>query len=161
MPEAHLELLDIDPKILDQARERFSAENHCIKFKLGSFFEELPQCDAVLASLSLHHISAMIEKTKVYTNIYSALKPGGLFLCMDVSVCADDRVSAESFDQWANHMGKHGIKEETARRHFAEWKKEEHYHPIHDELIALTKAGFANPECFWRKGPMAIYGALK
>ena len=28
-------------------------------------------------------------------------------------------------------------------------------------VTALAEAGFHKPECFWRKGPMAIYGGLK
>src|ERR1700733_10804202 len=37
MPEAQLELLDIDPKTLDQAALRFGQDNKRIKFSLGSF----------------------------------------------------------------------------------------------------------------------------
>ncbi len=161
LPESRLELLDIDPKILDQARGRFGQKNSKIKFRLGSFFDPLPPSEAIVASLSLHHVSDAKEKLKVYKNIYSSLEPGGLFLNLDASVCADPKVSGVTFERWTEHMVKHGISAEEAHRHLANWREEEHYYPLHEELNALASVGFKNPECFWRREPMAIYGALK
>jgi tRNA (cmo5U34)-methyltransferase len=161
LPEVQVELIDIDPKILDQARGRFAPEHKRIKFTLGSFFEALSSCDAIVASLSLHHVPGMKEKAKVYANIHKALRPGGLFLCLDASVAADSRISEHTFKQWTNHMLSHGITEEAARDHFDTWKKEEYYFSLHEELNSLAQVGFNKPECFWRKGPMVIYGALK
>jgi hypothetical protein len=53
------------------------------------------------------------------------------------------------------------ITREAAQEYFAAWKTEEHYYSLHEEMNSLVEAGFSQPEVFWRKGPMAIYGALK
>lgn len=55
-------------------------------------------------------------------------------------------------------MGKHNISAEEARQHFAAWAQEDRYFSLQEELNALKHAGFQNPECFWRRGPMSIYG---
>ncbi|MFO0611609.1 MAG: class I SAM-dependent methyltransferase [Polyangiaceae bacterium] len=164
MPRASVTLLDVDPKMLDQARVRFqarSADEARVSFALGSFFDPLPAADAIVASLSLHHIQDLAEKARVYRAALDALPAGGLFLVLDASVADEPRLSASAFDRWAEWMGAHGIEEAAARQHFADWAREERYVSIADELQALRAAGFARPECFWRKGPIAAYGGIR
>ncbi|MFO0745858.1 MAG: hypothetical protein U1F43_09315 [Myxococcota bacterium] len=55
-------------------------------------------------------------------------------------------------------MGAHGIDEATARGHFAAWADEDYYRSVHVELGLLAAAGFAEPECFWRRGQNGIVG---
>lgn len=164
LPRVSVTLLDIDPKILDQARERFAGRSEAqgrVTFALGSFLDPLPASEAIVASLSLHHIVELTEKTRVYRAAFEALPSGAPFLVLDATVSDDPRLAAASFDRWAEWMVAQGIDEPTARQHFADWAREERYLPLADELAALREAGFARPECFWRKGPVAVYGALR
>jgi ubiquinone/menaquinone biosynthesis C-methylase UbiE len=164
LPRASVTLLDVDPKILDQARGRFRDQPDTegrVSFVLGSFLDPLPARDAIVASLSLHHITALDDKTRVYRAAFEALPPNGAFLVLDATMSDDPRLAAAGFDRWAEWMIAHGIDEQAARRHFADWAREERYMPLADELRALREAGFARPECFWRKGPVAVYGGVK
>lgn len=115
----------------------------------------------MVASLSLHHISELGEKTRVYRNVFDALAPGGLFLVLDASVSGHPILAESTMDRWARWMGEHGIDDASARRHFADWSKEERYQSLADELHALAAAGFAEPECFFRRGAVAAYGGLR
>lgn len=164
LPRVSVTLLDVDPKILDQARGRFEKQPESaarVTFVRGSFFDPLPASDAIVASLSLHHVQELEDKTRVYRAALDALPTGGLFLVLDATVSDDVRLSASAFDRWAEWMVERGIDAPTARKHFADWAREERYVPIVDELDALREAGFARPECFWRKGPIAAYGGIK
>ena len=144
------------------ARERFASTSAGqLDFVAGNFHDPLPRCDAVVASLSLHHVRELSEKTRVYRNVYDALPAGGLFLLLDASVSAHPTLSSAVMDRWAHWMGEHGIDDATARQHFASWSKEEHYQSLADELQALIAAGFAQPECFFRRGAVAVYGGLR
>ena len=58
-------------------------------------------------------------------------------------------------------MGAHGVTPAQARRHFADWAREDRYFSLYEELGALAHAGFAHPECFWRRGPVAICGGVR
>ena len=40
----------------------------------------------------------------------------------------------------------------------AEWAHEDRYFGLDEELAMLSQAGFARPECFWRRGSQAIIG---
>ena len=160
IPDATVDLIDIDPYMLSQARRRLSCENERVTFMERSFFDLLPKSDAIVASLSLHHIQSIEQKTKTYASIAESLKPGGLFLSLDTTVSYDDKVRRLTFENFAAFMGQHGIGVEAAYQYFAEWATEDHYLPLIDELTCLRQAGFGHPECFWRRGPVAIFGGL-
>lgn len=161
LPEARVILLDVDPTTLGEAKKRLATAGERADFVLGSFLEPLPACDAVVASLSLHHIRDLETKARVYRSIRESLPPGAPFLNLDASVSAEPTISKLTFDRWAASMATHGIAETAARQHFSDWASEEHYFSLADELTALRSAGFTNPEVFWRKGPLAIYGGLR
>jgi len=158
-PQARVELLDIDPQMLAEARKRLGSEERVI-IRQGSFLDLLPKSDAIVASLSLHHIHDLETKVKLYASILHSLKPGGVFLNLDATVSSDTKLKALTFERWASFMSKNGISKEAAHRHFADWAHEDRYFSMHEELAALSRAGFEQPECFWRRGPLSIYGGL-
>lgn len=57
--------------------------------------------------------------------------------------------------------GRTGISDAEARGHFAAWAEEDRYFPLDAELGALREAGFAEVECFWRRGLSAVTCALR
>jgi SAM-dependent methyltransferase len=158
LPAAKLTLVDIDAEILGQARRRLVDASSRVTFREGSFFDPLPAADAIVASLSLHHVHDFEKKTSLYRSIKSSLKPGGIFLCLDAVVSSDTRISTLTFENWIAFMGEAGISPIEAKNHLKAWEKEDRYFPLHQELSGLAIAGFDHPECFWRRGPLAIYG---
>ncbi len=156
LPAARVTLIDVDAEMLTEARRRLDGFGDRVAFQEGSFLDPLPAADAIVASLALHHLHDIELKTRVYRAIHAALTPGGVLLNLDAAISADPRVNALIFDLWAAHMAEHGIAEEEARGHFAAWADEDRYFPLEVELAALRGAGFAEVECFWRRGPSAI-----
>ncbi len=114
----------------------------------------------MVASLSLHPVHDLSQKTELYAAIRRALRPGGVLLNLDAVISEDPRLAALSLASWRAGMGAAGIAEEEAREHLAAWSREDRYYPLHVELGALARAGFAAPECFWRRDPVAVYGGL-
>jgi tRNA (cmo5U34)-methyltransferase len=161
MPEARVTLLDVDTAMLGEARRRLARFGDRVAFHEGSFLDPLPSADAIVASLSLHHVHDLEAKTGVYRAICGALAPGGAFLNIDAAITEDPRLKALVFDGWAAHMGSHGIADAEAREHFAAWADEDRYFPLDVELAALRRAGFAEVECFWRRAGSAICCGLR
>ena len=161
VPTARVRLLDIDPAMLEVAGARTEAYRDRVELHRGAFEDELPACDVVVASLALHHVPARADKTALFARIRAALRPGGVVLIGDAVVDASGPERAEMFAQWAEHMGSHGIAPDEAERLFAQWACEDTYYPLRDELAMLAKAGFTRPECFWKSGPIAVYGAYR
>jgi SAM-dependent methyltransferase len=161
LPESHVTVLDVDRAMLDEARRRLGPFGDRVVFREGSFHDPLPSADAVVASLSLHHVHDLGTKTDLYRAIHAALTPGGVFLNLDAAITEDSRLNALTFDRWAAHMAERGITSAEARGHFASWAKEDRYFPLETELAALRRAGLGEVECFWRRGGTAICCALR
>jgi len=156
LPQARVTLLDVDVEMLAEARRRLQGFGDRVAFREGSFLDPLPTADAIVASLALHHVHDLELKTRVYRAVHAALAPGGVLLNLDAAISKDPRVNALVFERWAVHMAEHEIAEDEARGHFAAWANEDRYFPLDAELAALRNAGFAEVECFWRRGPSAI-----
>ena len=58
-------------------------------------------------------------------------------------------------------MRPHGFRDAEAHQHFANWADEDFYGPLFTEFRLLADAGFSEPECFWREGAAAVFGAIK
>ena len=121
LPQARVTVLDIDAEMLAEARRRLARFGDRVGFREASFLDPLPTVDAVVASLALHHVHDLDQKTEMYRAICAALTPGGAFLNLDAAVSEDPRVNALVFDRLASHLGEHGIADADARAHFAAW----------------------------------------
>jgi tRNA (cmo5U34)-methyltransferase len=161
LPQARVTLLDEDSAMLDEAHRRLAPFGARVEFREASFLDPLPVADAVVASLALHHVRELGAKTDLYGAIHAALTPGGVFLNLDSAITEDPRLNALTFDRWAADMAEHGIMDAKARGYFAAWAGEDRYFPLDDELAALRRAGFAEVDCFWRCGALAICCGLR
>jgi tRNA (cmo5U34)-methyltransferase len=147
---------DIDPEMLSLAQGRLSRFDTRFQVETGSFNDELPAVDAVLAAFALHHIRSLTEKTEVYRRIRQALRPGGVFLNADAT---SGPFWPYLRDEWAAFMAGKGFTLEQAYQNLNDWAEEDMYFSVHEELNAMTRAGFEQPDCFWRRGTVAILGA--
>ena len=150
-----VELVDVDPEMLDQARARLDRFGDRARFREQSFLDPLPACDAVAASLALHHIPDMADKRALYRRIHACLRPGGVFVNADAVMPSDPEGQEAEYAFWAAHMVSRGIPEERAYQHFAEWSEEDTYQPIEQELAAMAATGFT-AGIAWHEGPMAV-----
>lgn len=150
-----VELLDVDAEMLDRARERLQPFGWRARFRERSFLDPLPSCDAVAASLSLHHIATLDEKRALYERIFGALWCGGVLVNADATMPVEPEARDATYRAWADHMVASGIEEADAWRHFDAWAEEDTYLPLEDELAAMAAAGF-EAECTWRHRHMAV-----
>jgi tRNA (cmo5U34)-methyltransferase len=150
-----VEALDVDPEMLTMARERLARYGNRVRFTEASFEGTLPVCDAVAASLSLHHVPTIEAKTDIYASAFASLQPGGVLVNADVTMPTDDAAAAEVYRVWAEHLMKSGIAEGAAWEHFEAWAEEDHYLPLEGEVQALESAGFET-ECVWREAHVVV-----
>ena len=157
LPRIHVIGVDADPEILAAATERLQRPIDTIH---GSFEEvRLPRCDAVVASLALHHVRTPARKRSLYGRCHDALRRGGVLVTADCAPSADARLAAAQQDAWRQHM----LRSYSAREvdeYFAAWSDEDVYMPIETELSLLTRTGFS-PHVAWRRGPFVVIVAMK
>jgi tRNA (cmo5U34)-methyltransferase len=159
--EVRVEIWDTDPAMLEVARERCAAFRDRVHLVERSFAEPLPACDAVVACIALHHVKDLAAKEKIYTNIFQALRPGGIFANADCVMSETTALRAASYDAWAKFMEGQGLSTAEVQRQFAEWAKEDYYPPLATELRLLAAAGFMEPDCFWRIAPFTVFGGVR
>lgn len=150
-----VELLDVDTEMLEHARVRLESFEGRVRVREQSFLEPLPACDAMAASLSLHHIPTMAAKRALYRRVYEALAGGGVFVNADATMPAEADARDALYRGWVDHMVASGISEADAWRHLDEWAEEDTYFPLEREMAAMTDVGFET-ECVWREGPMVV-----
>ncbi len=155
-PQATVEVRDIDRAMLAQAQARLQRFANRVELVAGSFEDPLPPADAVLSAFALHHIPDLRKKAAVYGRIRSAIRAGGVFLNAD-AVSGPFWPSLR--EEWAAFMASEGFTLEQAYQNLDDWSEEDTYFSVHAELGAMVEGGFAHPECFWRRGPVAILGA--
>lgn len=152
---AVVELVDVDGEMLGRAEARLRRFGGRARLCRQSFDDPLPGCDAVAASLALHHVADMDAKTALFARIAQALHPGGVFVNADVTMPGADPGRASDFAAWAAHLVACGISEARAYQHFDEWSDEDTYFPLEVELRAMREAGF-DAECVWRQTPSTV-----
>lgn len=157
-PATSVVVRDIDRHMLEAASARLSRFGNRVELEVGSFADSLPPSNAVLAAFALHHVPTLKEKAEVYRRIREALPPGGVFLNTDA-------VSGPFWpwlrDRWAEFMAQQGFSLDQAYQNLTDWAAEDTYFSVSEELCAMEQAGFERPECFWRRGPIAVLGACQ
>lgn len=155
-----VELLDIDPEMLERARGRVERFGARAVPTLRSFDEPFGLCDAFSASLSLHHIPTIAGKTRLFERIFAALTPGGVFVNADATMPHDENEREALYSAWADHQVAHGIERDEAYSNFHSWSEEDTYMPLATELEALEAVGF-QAKRVWNEGPIGVVVARK
>lgn len=160
LPGAFVTAIDEDAGILDMARQRLSALGAMASFVQCSFLDTaLPTCNAVVASLALHHVRTTDRKLQLYRDCRAALAAGGLLVSADCYPSADAALAALERDAWRAHM-RRTYSEEEIDGYFAAWAQEDVYIPLARELELLYDSGFT-PEVAWRQGTFAVIVARR
>ena len=161
LPAVRVQLVDTDPNMLEAAAVRCQEHDGRFELRRALFQDELPRCNAVVATLALHHVPDHDDKRDLYAAIRAALEPGGLVVVGDMLIHPHGPERRGMLRDWYAHMAEHGITEEEADGHFAQWAAEDHYVALVEELQLIGAAGFPNPDCFWRDGGLAVYGGFR
>jgi tRNA (cmo5U34)-methyltransferase len=160
-PTTRVKLVDIDPAMLEAAGARVGRYGERAELVKATFEKALAPCDAVVASLALHHVAELAKKRALYKRIHDALRPGGVLLVADITVHDDGKERDRMYDAWSTWMTTHGIARTDAEALFVKWAKEDCYHSLATELALLGEAGFERPECFWKLGPSTVFGGYR
>lgn len=150
--------IDEDAAILEMARGRLAQAGAVASFLQCSFLDAtLPRCDAVVASLALHHVRTSDRKEQLYRQCRAALAPGGLLITADCCPSDDPRLAELDREAWRAHLQR-SYSEADTEEYFAAWAREDVYFPLAQELEMLRAAGFA-PDVTWRMSPFAVIAA--
>ncbi len=160
-PNARLTCLDLAPNMLAIAMTKLAGfdgvdyiEADAAKYKFGKKF------DAIVSSLTLHHLETDKDKHAFHVKAFKALKKGGLFINADIVTAPDKKMQEVNLARWQEHILKSSSPEFVADRH-KKYKAEDRPAVLLNELNSLRQAGFKSVDCFWKYYNFAVYGGKK
>ena len=140
--------LDFSPTMLAAARERFRSDNkvQVIEHNLDNPLPDLGQFDVVVSSFAIHHCSDDRKKA-LYSEIYSRLSPGGIFLNLE-------HVAPGTPALHARFLRSLGITE-------ADEDPSNKCVPVDAQLHWLREIGFQDVDCHWKWLELALFGGIR
>ena len=149
--------IDADREILTVAAQRLGGRATCV---CSSFAKaEIPRCDAVVASLALHHIRTQAAKLALFRRIAKALRRGGMLVSVDCYPAVNREFAERQHQAWKAHMQRTYTRRRTESLLRA-WSHEDFYMPLEIEMGLIRRAGL-KPEVLWRKRASAVIAAVK
>jgi trans-aconitate methyltransferase len=144
--------IDADGDILEAAERRLGPR---ASFVIDSFLRApLPPCDAVVASLALHHVRTRSAKRRLYQRIQKALNPGGVLVIVDCQPSPRREIALQQRDAWIAHL-RRVYSARQAHTFLKAWAAEDAYVPLDIEMELIAASGI-DAEVVWRKGAFAV-----
>ena len=154
-PRAKIVGVDADGAMLDLARQRIGGRATLIS---GSFERAtLPRCDAIVASLALHHIPGAHGRAAAFRRFRRALRPGGVLISVDCYLSSSAALQRVDRLEWLGHL-EQTYPPSQARAFLRAWAKEDFYVTLTDELRLLARTGF-DADVVARSGSFAVVAA--
>jgi len=158
VPRARIFGIDEDAGMLDAARARLGPR---LRTAVHDTFERaaIPRCDALVASLALHHVPTPARRLRLFRRLRAALRPGGVLLTADCHPSSHARLAALERAHRLEFLARTYTPREA--RGFANaWAREDHYTTLIDELAFLRRAGF-HADVAWRRRQYAVIVAVR
>lgn len=163
LPEARLVACDLQPRMVELARERLGPRAVVVQRRVEDRWHDLGgPFDLVLAVQVLHHLDAA-GKRLAYRKILDVLAPGGLLVQSDPVA---PRLFRHHVALWNRLRGEAGFDplppdyDEAAFRAELE-ERGDLLDTLRDQATWMREAGFDPVEVFWRDGNRAVWGGLR
>jgi tRNA (cmo5U34)-methyltransferase len=160
-PNSQLVCLDLSPNMLAIAEEKlksFPGVEYVVADVSSYKFDR--KYDAIVSSLTLHHLETDADKHAFHKKAFQALKKGGLFINADIIVASDKRMQDINMAKWKDFILKSSSAEYVADRH-RKYKAEDRPAVLLNELDSLRRVGFKSVEVFWKYYNFAVYGGVR
>ncbi|WP_128699951.1 class I SAM-dependent methyltransferase [Candidatus Velamenicoccus archaeovorus] len=116
--------------------------------------------DAVVSSLTLHHLRRGGEKLKLYAKIRRGLRKGGVLYLADLVLGETDCLQRLNLEMWKRFLSRH-MSEKDMNERRRRYEREDHPFKISDEMAWLKGAGFRHIDVVWKYYHFAVFGGQK
>jgi tRNA (cmo5U34)-methyltransferase len=160
-PDAQMTLMDISENMLEIAWKRFAGRKN-ITYLVSDYSQGIPvgPYDLVCSALSIHHLTRK-DKRCLFGNIFSALKPGGLFVNADQADGDTPYFRKRYLDYWNDFLntGPMNVLEhvEILKRRDTLDRNEK----LSDQLHWLQECGFSDVDVVYRNRTFIVTVARK
>jgi tRNA (cmo5U34)-methyltransferase len=161
-PRANFTLVDIAPKMLDLARERFALHPNQFDYRVADYrdFSEQEVYGLVISSLSIHHLTDP-EKANLFGGAFRALKTGGAFINVDQIKGPTPDMAAMYWAHWLEEVRTKGVPEDQIQSSILRRTEYDKNALLVDQLRWLSEAGFIDVDCVYKDFFIGVFFAKK
>lgn len=140
--------LDFSPTMLAAARERFRNDDkvEVIEHNLDETLPDLGRFDVIVSSFAIHHCTDERKRT-LYSEIYDALLPGGVFYNLEHVAPA----TAELHGRFLRSLRITEADEDPSNKLVS----------VETQIRWLREIGFQDVDCHWKWLELALFGGTK
>jgi len=160
-PGATLTLMDISENMLAVARQRFSGRKN-IRYMANDYSKaELDgPYDIVCSALSIHHL-APEDKHSLFGKIFSALKPGGMFINADQADGETTYFRKKFLDYWNDFLRNGPLNKEKHMEILKRRDTLDRNEKLSVQLHWLQECGFSDVDVVYRNRTFIVTVARK
>lgn len=145
------------PSVLSEFKGKFKTiKNDIFQMDFGK-----NSYDHAISSFAIHHGRTKNDYQQLYSRIYRALNPHGVFICCDVVEGDNPKISHINEQGWEKFLKKQGFSDNDVTDVFENYYKEDSPLSLFSHLTLLKSAGFNSVDVLWKKYNFAIYFASK
>lgn len=159
-PEAKLTLIDFSDKMLEGARQRFgpSADVQYVAADYSNY-DFTDSYDVIISSLSIHHL-VHEEKRKLFSALFKALRPGGIFVNADQVRGSTPQTDAYYKERWLASVNASGLPRQAIEASI-ERRKLDINATAEEQIQWLKEAGFGDVDCMYKNLEFAVFYGKK
>lgn len=164
-PDCHIVIQDISANMLSEVPNKL--KDHTGRFECveGDFFAESfdlghKKFDCVVSIHAIHHGRNSDDYRNLYQKIFTWLKPGGCFACLD-NVAGDTlELATLNYTNWAETL-KSAFDTENIRRIVETTIREDSPISLREHMEILKDCGFNQTDVVWKKYIFGLYIGTK
>ena len=141
-------VIDVSPIMLKRVKENFVHDNRVkiIEHDLQNPLPKLGQFDAVVSSFVIHHLEHERKKS-LYTEIFSILKPTGVFCKFEHEASSTQKLHERFFEALGTTVQSED--------------KSDKLLDVNTQLEWLKEIGFTDVDCYWKWLELALLIGVK
>jgi tRNA (cmo5U34)-methyltransferase len=159
-PEAHIILADLSEPMLAKARARFASDPN-VSFEVTDYTTApiSGTYDAVVSALSIHHIDDA-SKRSLFAKIFSALRPGGVFINAEQVAGSTPALDELYKKLWLQQVREAGATPDQIADSLYR-QQDDRCASVEDQLTWLREAGFSDVDCWFKDNRFAVLAGTR
>ena len=157
---AHIHLMDVSEPMLEIARERLGADPK-VSFEVADYASApLPQDqDAIVSALSIHHLDNA-AKQALFAKIFTALRPGGVFVNAEQVAGPTPAIDALYKKLWLEQVREAGATPQQIADSLYR-QQDDRCASVEDQLHWMREAGFSDADCWFKDNRFAVLAGTR
>jgi tRNA (cmo5U34)-methyltransferase len=159
-PDARIILADLSEPMLAKARARFSGDTN-VTFEVTDYTSApiTGTYDAIVSALSIHHIDDA-SKRALFDKIFSALRPGGVFVNAEQVAGPTPALDALYKTLWLQQVREAGATPDQIADSLYR-QQDDRCASVEDQLDWMREAGLSDVDCWFKDNRFAVLAGTR